>query len=255
MKKTFLYLFIFAVCGVILTSCLGDSTNRQTHSGAFAIVRTGENAEKQAWTAGNVAITWGDLSKYQTGDALILSYEFDLNDITANGSFPAEGVVVSAEYPLATQKTVQVQPVDLTEENNPNRFESISLTAYSGNEYFLDRWLFFIKAKAVGDQSINAEFFYDKDSQFYDNDRELPAKTIVVDVKLVKGPEEAGTATSKEKYLIANFSSIRNLPGVKPAAADITTAGTEVKVWLRYFNESGVNYVQNVGGLVYYKED
>lgn len=261
MKKAFLYLFSISVtCVGFLSSCLGDSDNHQTITGSFGVVRTAESTgEKQVWTTSGsygVQITWDGLSKYSVGDAVVLSFEYSMNDMTSSGSFPATNVVVSAEYPLSGQKSIKRQSVDNSPEaNQSNLFETASISAYSTNDYFSDKWLFRIAAKAVGDQSINAEFYYDADQQVDGDGKALDDNIAVIDMKLVKGAEESGTATSKEKYVVVNFSELRSL--LKPADSEISSStGYTLRIWLRYYKEGQTNqptYIQNLAALTYFK--
>ncbi|HCO67273.1 MAG TPA: hypothetical protein DIT04_05890 [Dysgonomonas sp.] len=260
MKKTFIYLFSVFLAGISFTSCLGD-TESSTTASDFAVIQQTEDYTYYARVSNGLAISWTGLSsKYNVGDALVMTYTVDLNQYGGIYSTDPQNIQEQEYYPSQNQLRINVgeNTSDTIPENNPYKFETLNLRGWSPYEdIYKDKFLFYVKAKIKDGQTMVPVFSYDTADgmQRTSTGADLPENTIIIDVRLVvRGDGNPGsTETSKEENFVVNFEDIRN-----KVFDNSSTENKECIFWLRYYNAESTtrpHYQQSNIGRMYYIAD
>jgi len=255
MKKTFIYLFSVFAAGIGFTSCLGD-TESTTSGSSFAVIQQGEDMTSYASLGGGLNVRWSGIdSKYNTGDALYMSYTVDLNQYGGIYNTGSESIQELEYYPYQNQLRINVgdNSSDTIAANNPYKFEALTLRAYSPYEFhYKDKYLFLVKAKIKDGQTMVPVFSYDtaEGMDHTSTGAALPENTIIIDVRLeVIGEGNPGvTETTKEQSFVVNFGNLR-----KFIFQNSTENMQPCAFWLRYYNTQSTTrpYYQqtNIGGM------
>lgn len=257
MKKTFLYMCVAAVLSVAFSSCLGDNETTTSAAKTFSVIKQSDAGVLYAviYVGGVAYITGDGLTDVQAGDAALISYKVNLNNVSGSGIAKADYIAVNEVYPVASQKDIKDQPMDTLVNNNP--FKAVSLSVPDQYMVFSNRWLFQFAAEVAGDQDFDVILSYDKDSQKDNAGNALAENTVIVDITLKKTgvAVEGATAKTKEKSVVVDFTSFRG----KHTPETIATDGTVLKIWFRYIyvnpstNKKELNYWQPGVGLGYWK--
>lgn len=262
MKKTFLYACAIAMLAIILPSCLGENESSYTGSGEFGVIST-QSGIKYAAVGnglGGSYITWDGISTYSEGDAVLLSYKINTNNLISGTNIIKADYASSTEdgtFPRGDQKNITVGTVDTTLQANSAFFKAFNLKMYSSNTFFSDRWLFSYSATKKDGEVLTPKFYYDATKQVQKDKTPLPANTAVVDVTFTKSGVPVGTTDKpEEKMIVANLTGLRN---ALPYSA--TDSNISVTIWFRIMKEDSKatsGYVltyQNMGTLLYTKSE
>lgn len=262
MKRTFLYVCVVAMMAIVLPSCLGDNESSYTGSGEFGVIGV-QNGIKYASVGnglGGSYITWDGVSSYSEGDAVLLSYKVNTNNIVSGTSIiKAEYATVATDgvFSVRDQKNIAIADADTTKQTNSAFFKSFNLKMYSSNTFFSDRWLFSYSATKKDGEVLTPSFFYDAKKQVQKNGEALPVNTAVVDVVFTKSGTAVGTTSKTEEMLfVVNLANLR-----KTLPYSATDTNTSVAIWFRIMKEDAnatSGYVltsQNMGTLLYSKTE
>lgn len=261
MKKTSLYLCVIAVLATVFSSCLGDNESTTSASKTFTFIQedpiTGKLYAAIKIGYGLAYITGTGLTDVSAGDAALISYKVNLNNLGGGTTISqAEYISVNEVFPRP-HKVVRNQPMDTLVNNSP--FKSVIIDVPDQNMSFKNRWLFQFSADMKGDsQNFDVVFSYDKDSQKDKDGNALAENTVIVDVTLVKTgvPVEGATAKPKTKPVVVDFTSFRN----EHTPSTIPDNGVLIYVWFRYIYENPTTkkaelyYLKSGVGLGYWKE-
>lgn len=266
MRKTFLYVCVVAVLAVILPSCLGDNESTYQGTREFGVINTNSsNGVKYAAVGsglGGTYVTWDGISTYGDGDAVLLTYKINTNNIISGTNIlMAEyaSVADGESFPVRDQKNVTNQSVDTTSQAKSAFFKTFTLSKYSSNTFFSDRWLFSYTAGKKDGEVLTATFYYDDTKQVQKNKTPLPANSAIVDVVLTKSGSavDGSTVKTEDKMIVADLRGLRNT--LKPSTSD---ANVTINIWFRIMTESTsatsgytLTYLQNVGALLYSKSE
>lgn len=267
MRKTCLGLFLAAILGLSLSSCLGDggeqSITSQNEFGVIKVVSESGVSVTAATMARGVNITGGDITGYSAGDVVLVSYKANLNDFINSTTIKAEYATIDASsgvFKVANQVSVTEGSVG---DNTPSASTAFTgFTSKYGNsaETFSNRWLVSVSANIRKDQEIRGiELYYDENDQTLPANLglTLPEDAIVLDVKLLKTtPTSESTDTAvKSKDIAVNLTSLRD---ANPKQMSKTATGKTLYIWLRYpkYTTSDQKYavavMQNAFGITYY---
>lgn len=262
MRKTFLYVCVIAMLAIVLPSCLGDNESSYTGSGEFGVINV-QNGIKYAAVGnglGGSYITWDGVSTYAEGDAVLLSYKINTNNIVSGTSIiKADYANVAADgaFSVSSQKNVAIADADTTKQANSVFFKAFNLKMYSSNTFFSDRWLFSYSATKKEGEVLTPRFYYDSKKQVAKGGGALPVNTAVVDVVFTKSGTAVGTAdVPEDKMIVVNLTNLRR---VLPYGS--TDTNVSVNIWFRIMKEDSKvasGYVltsQNMGTLLYTKSE
>lgn len=265
MRKTFLYVCVVAMLAVILPSCLGDNESTYQGTREFGVINTDNNGIRFAAVGsglGGTYVTWDGISTYGNGDAVLLTYKINTNNIISGTN------ILKAEYasvadgewfPTSEQKKVNNQPVDTTLQAKSALFKTFNLNKYSSNTFFSDRWLFSYTANRKEGEVLTVSFAYDATKQVQENKTDLPPNTAIVDVILTKSGTAVDGAISKtdDKMIVADLSNLRAT--LRPSTSD---ANVTINLWFRLLTEDSkvtggynLTYLRGVGALLYSKSE
>ncbi len=266
MRKTFLYVCVVAMLAIILPSCLGDNESTYQGTREFGVINldnsTGTKYAAVGSGLGGTYVTWDGISAYSTGDAVLLSYKINTNNVISGTNILMAEYATVAEgesFPYKDQKNISVQVLDTTKQTNSAFFKTFGLNTYSANNFFSDKWLFSYTASIKDGEALSANFYYDASKQTQKDGTALPANTAIVDVVFTRAGTAIDNATSKTetKTIVANLASLRT----RLTPSD-TSNNVSVSIWFRIMKEntnvtSGYewSYIQNAGSLLYSKSE
>lgn len=267
MRKTFLYVCAVAMLAIILPSCLGDNESTYQGTREFGVINLDNSGILYAAVGsglGGTYVTWDGISTYGKGDAVLLTYKINTNNlISGTNILKAEyaSVADGESFPVRDQKNVTItQNVDTTFQARSAFFKTFNLSKYSPNTFFSDRWLFSYTAAKKDGEVLTATFYYDKTKQVQKNKTALPPNVAIVDVIFTKSGTAVDRATSKneDKMIVANMEALRN--AIRPSSS--SDANVTISIWFRIMKEDAsatggysLTYVQNVGTLLYSKSE
>lgn len=264
MRKTFLYVCAVAMLAIILPSCLGDNESTYQGTREFGVINITDNGVKYAAVGsglGGTYISWDGISAYSKGDAVLLTYKINTNNIISGTNVLMAEYATVAEgesFPVADQKNINIQVVDTTKQANSAFFKTFNLNKYSSNTFFSDRWLFNYTAGLKEGEVLTAKFYYDATKQVRKNKTALPDNAAIVDVVLTKTGTAVGTTTKTEdKMIVADMASLRRALQPSNLDTDVTKS-----IWFRVMREDSkvdagytLTYIENAGYLLYSKSN
>ena len=260
MKKTFLYMCLVAALAVVFSSCLGDNESTTSAAKTFTVIKKSDSGVLYAVVLiGNYRvayITGEGLTGVTAGDAALISYKVNLNNVSGNNIAKADYIAVDEVYPQTTHKDIKEQAMD-TLNNNNGPFKSVAISVADQNMTFSNKWLFQFSAEAMGDQNIDVVFSYNKDGQKDKDGKDLPENTVIVDIVLLKTgvAGEGAVVKTKQKSVVVDFTNFRS----RHTPQTVTTEGVLLKIWFRYIymnpstSKKDLNYWQPGLGLGYWK--
>lgn len=205
MKKSLFKLILstFAV-GLLLTSCLGDSTNSRENPRAFAYITTIDGTQCAAMDG--YYYTSAIIKTLTVGRCYILGYRTNYEAATSK-ILHAEDI----SQPIALVTTYgRVDAPNIENAFNPSAFQP-EIGVYS--TYFGNNCSFIYKAKLKEKDTPRAHCFYDVTKQYEMIDgvrKDVGKNQIIIDVRFDNIPGADGASVDNSWRSVSDLSGIKN---------------------------------------------
>ena len=203
---------IIVMCGVLLSSCLGDSDSSTETNSEFACITTLNGVKYAATRYGYVHHS--DINTLQDGDCVLAAFKYKTNNDTQVGHV-AEYFTITDKFSNASQLRPMVTEVDtIALTRSDSAFTELGIPYYyNPDDYLQGRWLMAYKCKVRDKETLpSIEVYYDSNKQFDLNGKPLDKSEKIIDIRMKRYNNGTGDMDKSETaFDVIDFRMIKQL--------------------------------------------